>query len=85
MEKKRTHEVIHKLEDAVNLLEQHIEENRKTHERLLTAEINSRKKYEKSIEEHVEDTNKRLNAANSSMKSNIDSVMEKLQEQTEQV
>lgn len=41
-EKRRTHDVVHKLEDAVNLLEKHIEENKKQQDKLLSAEIKSR-------------------------------------------
>ncbi|XP_013381947.1 neurofilament heavy polypeptide isoform X2 [Lingula anatina] len=85
LERAKTSETLHKLDEAVDLLQGQIEQYKKQQEKLLSAEIKSRKTHERDTREKVENLQEKLGIATSTLQAAVGGIMTKLQTESDRL
>lgn len=85
MDRQKYAETIQKLDEALNILEEQVDEQRKQNDKLMAAEIKSRKQHEAFTLEKVEDLQEKLSLGITTLQQAIGGVTTQFEKEIKQV
>jgi len=85
MDRQKYSETIQKLDEALNILEEQVDQQRKQNDKLMAAEIKSRKQHEAFTLEKVEDLQEKLSLGITTLQQAIGGVTTQFEKEIKQV